>query len=278
MTYDALGAGALNYAPCRYGNSRILFRGPRRRLDEPYVAFVGGTETYGKFIEAPFPALVESQIGVTCANFGIANAGVDVFLNDAALIDAANGAQATVLQVVGANNLSNRFYTVHPRRNDRFISASPVLASIYPEVDFSEFHFTRHMLNILYQVSPERFSVVRSEVQSAWSARMNLLLSRIYGPVCLLWFSDREPGKEHDQTANPADCGDPLFVTGKMLDNLRTRVSCLVNAKPSSEALAAGTQGMVFDEMEALAAKRMMGPKCHMEVAHRLGHILKNLM
>ncbi len=196
MTYDVLGAGALNYAPCTYGNSRILFRGPQRRLDAPYVAFVGGTETYGKFIKAPFPALVESHLGVNCVNFGIANAGVDVFLNDAALIDAANGAEVTVLQVVGAHNLSNRFYTVHPRRNDRFVTASPILASIYPEVDFSEFHFTRHMLNVLYRVSPERFAVVRSELRQAWVARMKLLLRRISTPVCLLWFAAHMPDTE----------------------------------------------------------------------------------
>lgn len=30
MTYDALGAGALDYLPCRYGTSKLLFRGPRR--------------------------------------------------------------------------------------------------------------------------------------------------------------------------------------------------------------------------------------------------------
>ena len=46
MTYDALGAGALDYLPCRYGTSKLLFRGPRRPLKEPYIAFLSGTETY----------------------------------------------------------------------------------------------------------------------------------------------------------------------------------------------------------------------------------------
>ncbi len=54
MTYMKLGQAALDYYPCRYGASKLLFRGPRRRLQGDYVAFLGGTETYGKFIETPF--------------------------------------------------------------------------------------------------------------------------------------------------------------------------------------------------------------------------------
>jgi uncharacterized protein DUF6473 len=63
MTIDALGLGALDYLPCRYGNSKLLFRGPKRSLDEPYIAFIGGTETYGKFLAKPFPVLVEEEFG-----------------------------------------------------------------------------------------------------------------------------------------------------------------------------------------------------------------------
>jgi hypothetical protein len=278
MTYDVLGAGALNYAPCRYGASRILFRGPQRRLDAPYVAFIGGTETYGKFIKAPFPALVESDLGVNCINFGVANAGVDVFLNDASLLGLANGARATVLQVVGAHNLSNRFYSVHPRRNDRFVSASPLLMSIYPEVDFSEFHFTRHMLNVLYTVSAERFSIVRTEVQLAWTARMKLLLRRMEGRVLLFWFADHAPDQKDDALQDPAQCSDPLFVTRPMLEEVAAQASGLVQVTASEKALSGGTEGMVFSEMEAMAARCLMGPRAHGEAAVHLGQALLKFM
>ncbi|MFT6075960.1 MAG: hypothetical protein ACJAZ1_002892 [Yoonia sp.] len=43
----------------------MLFRGPRKRLDQPYLAFVGGTETYGKYIEEPYLALVEKAMRQT---------------------------------------------------------------------------------------------------------------------------------------------------------------------------------------------------------------------
>lgn len=277
MTYDVLGAGALNYAPCRYGNSRILFRGPERRLDAPYVAFIGGTETYGKFIKTPYPALVESDLGVNCVNFGISNAGVDVFLNDGVVTEAANGSCVTVLQIVGAQNLSNRFYTVHPRRNDRFVSASPMLNSVYPEVDFSEFNFTRHMLDVLHQVSSERFEIVIDELQIAWSARMKMLLRRITGNVVLLWFSDHMPYDNVVET-NPSNCSDPLFVTRQMVTDLGNHASAYVEVPASTQSLAAGTDGMVFSEMETPAARKMMGPKAHGEAAVKLGEVLHKLV
>ncbi len=36
---------------------------------------------------------------------------------------------------MGAQNLSNRFYAVHPRRNDRFLRASTLMKTIFREVD-----------------------------------------------------------------------------------------------------------------------------------------------
>jgi hypothetical protein len=275
MTYEMMGASALNYAPCRYGVSRILFRGPQRRLDVPYVAFLGGTETYGKFIKTPFPALVESTLGVNCINFGVSNAGVDVFLNDVVRIQVADKARATVLQVVGAQNLSNRFYSVHPRRNDRFVSASPVLSAIYPEVDFSEFHFTRHMLSALHKVSPERFEVVRNEVRTAWSARMKLMLGHMTGPVLLLWFADRAPQEEQESTVNPSDLADPLFITRGMIEDLAMHADGYVEVVASRDAIRAGTTGMVFSEMEEPAARHLLGPRAHGEAAVLLAEALQ---
>jgi hypothetical protein len=63
----------------------------------------------------------------------------------------------TVVQVLAVQNLSNPYYTVHPRRNDRFLRASARLQNLYQDVDFTEFHFTRHMLQTLQMVSAPRF-------------------------------------------------------------------------------------------------------------------------
>ena len=199
----------LDYAPCRYGTSRTLFRGPAKSLDGDYVAVLGGTEAYGRFVASPFPDLIEQRLKRTIVNFGCINAGLDVFVQDPVVMRACKGAWLTVVQVIGAQNMSNRFYAVHPRRNDRFLRASKRMTEIWPEVDFTEIHFTRHLLSVLRATSPEQFDMLRDELSEAWSARMRSLARELGGRVVLLWMSDRAPDDAGDLTTETG----PLFVT-----------------------------------------------------------------
>ena len=70
---------------------------------------------------------------------------------------------------------------MHPRRNDRFLRASERLQSLYPEVDFTEFHFNRHLLGRLQELSEERFAEIAGELRQAWLARMKHLLTLLRG-------------------------------------------------------------------------------------------------
>lgn len=264
MSYEKMGSGALDYMPCRYGESRLIFRGPERDLDAPYSLFVGGTETYGKFLAAPFPALVEQETGRVCVNFGCINAGVDAFLSDPAALAVMRRAENVVIQVMGAHNMSNRFYRVHPRRNDRFLDASAVMKMIFREVDFTEFHFTRHMLGTLCARAPDRYATLRDELKQAWVARMRLLLNSIPGNKYLLWFSNHAPSAD---PGHPGLGPDPLFVDRAMLDVLHPLVSDVIEVVASPEALKHGSEGMVFSEMEKVAARRLLGPAAHQEAA-----------
>ena len=278
MTYDVMGPGALDYLPCRYGQSKLLFRGPKRRLDAPYLAFLGGTETYGKYIKTPFPALVETDLGTNCINLGFPNAGLDVFANDGFVIDAACRAQVTVVQIMGAQNISNRYYSVHPRRNDRFVTPSVLLSTIYRDVDFAEFHFNKHMLSRLYTVSPDRFATVRSELQSAWLARMRLTLKKIQGKIVLLWFADHAPLRNEPIGQDPTECSNPLFVTREMMDEVAPLATEVVEVVATPQAVQAGTEGMVFSQMEAMAAAEMLGPKAHGEAEAQLAKVLHGMI
>lgn len=278
MKHDAMEGPGLSYAPCRYGMSRIFFRGPRRRLDEPYLAFVGGTETFGKFIDQPLPALVEKELGQTCVNFGCVNGGVDAFVNDPTIMAACHDAQVTVVQIMGANYLSNRFYSVHPRRNDRFLRASTVMQAIYNDIDFSDFTFTRHMLGTLYETSAERFDIVVQELRDAWVARMKNMIEQIGQRVVLLWFSREEISDIPWQDRNNPLQVDPLFITKDMIDTLRPHVLDVVDAHPSSVALSQGTKGMFFSHLQSKAASEMLGVACHQEAASKLTPSLRSAL
>ncbi len=272
MAYEALGEGALDYYPCRYGKSKLLFRGPKRKLDGAYVAMLGGTETYGKFLARPFTQMVEDALDHTVVNFGCVNAGIDVFTHDQSILDAANRAAVTVVQMTGAQNMSNRFYAVHPRRNDRFLRASNLLKTIYREVDFTEFNFTRHLLTSLHQVSPDKFAMVEQELKEAWVARMKTLISKIESKVILLWMADHAP---QSCARSSVDGTDPLFVGEEMINELRPFVNGVVEVEVTPDEIEAGRDGMVFTDLEEPATRGMLGAVAHARVAEALTEALR---
>ena len=271
MAYENMPGPALDYAPCRYGRSKLMFRGPAQRLNGDFIAVLGGSETYGRYLADPYPALLQDEMGVKTVNLGYVNAGVDVFLNDETILEACRRARSVVLQVTGAQNLSNRFYSVHPRRNDRFVKASPMMKAVFPEVDFTEFHFTGHMLSTLSQTSEARFALIRDELRRVWVQRMNLLMAQIGRPVVVLWMSERSP----DDPAETVADGGPMFVTRRMLQVLRGRIEATVEHCFANTGGIGSLEGKVCNEIEAPAAALMPGPKTHEDVAHMLSQALQ---
>jgi hypothetical protein len=274
MTYDPRGGGALNYFPCHYGTSKLTLRGPYRDRNARPVVVLGGTETYGKFIETPYPELLEQVCGQQVLNLGCVNAGVDVYLNDPTVLDICRDASVTVIELTGAQNISNRFYRVHPRRNDRFLRASTLLKSVFRNVDFTEFHFTRHLLAGLRDAAPEKFLLVAAELKDAWVARMQRLIAAIDGPVVLLWMADRQPDQVCD---DPLARGGPLFVDARMIDILRDSVAGVVEVVADAEELHRGYDQLVFTDLDAPAASEMLGPVVHKRAAQRLAEVLRDL-
>ncbi|WP_375174539.1 DUF6473 family protein [Pseudooceanicola sp.] len=274
MTYDRVGRSGLDYIPCRYGASRTLFRGPRADLNGPHVLFLGGTTTYGKFIPRPFPSQIEARTHLSCVNLGAVNAGPDLFLNDPIVMEMAQRASATVVQITGAPNLTNRYYSVHPRRNDRFLQASALLRTIYRDVDFTAFHFTRHLLQHLMDLSPDRFRILLVELKEAWVARMIRLIEEVGSPVVLLWMADHALADAPGADGQLWGRGDPLFVDRGMVDQLRDRVTDVVEVVARDSERAAGTEGMVFSQMEYAAAQSQLGVGLHHTAAEALAPVL----
>ena len=219
--------------------------------------------------------MVEVEAGIPVVNLGAVNAGLDVYLNDPDILDIARAAKAVVLQVVGAHNLSNRFYKVHRRRNDRFLGANPALRSLFPEVDFTEFSFTRHMLQSLHKLSPERFEHVAEELRLTWQARMQRLIREIGCEVVLLWFSPNRPPRAD----RPTDLTrEPLLITADMMARLRPSVRAIVEVLSNSAALIEAEGGLSFTALEEPAARGVPGLAAHREVSARLTAVLRQIV
>ena len=255
----------LNYRYCTYDGCRLNFRGPVTSMSDPYIAVLGGTEVFGRFVEHPFPELLQEWTGTAVANFGVARAGLSLFSEEPWLLDAASRADLTVLQVLGAQNMSNRMYSVHARRNDRFLSVSPMLREMFPKVDFADINFTGHLIEAL-SYDAVSFQKLVDELKWAWLQRMRRLLSVIQGDVILLWMSDRRP----EEGGISRHASEPLFVDRLMLDELVGEVAGLVEVVTDKTSHKLGE--MIVSEDEEEAAMHLPGPHDHMRAAEALSN------
>ncbi|WP_224816991.1 DUF6473 family protein [Hasllibacter sp. MH4015] len=266
MSFEQRGRMPLDYQPVALPGSVLRFRGPMAIGQGPSVVCIGGSETFGRFIHAPFPSQLADALPLPVQNLGVINAGLDVMASDPAIGAALEAADAVVIQVTSVHNMTNRFYSVHPRRNDRFLKASPMLRTIYPQVDFTEFHFTRHLLKHLSTTSQDRFEIVKTELQSAWVGRMHKIIAGIAAPVHLLWLSNRAPDE-----AESADLSiDPLFVTSDMLRKVADRAASLTITTPDEEEQGVTARGKFFGPREEAAARLLPGPNLHDRAAQAL--------
>jgi hypothetical protein len=275
MAYAYPGAGALDYFPCQYGGSRLTFRGPRRDTGQDYIAVLGGSETYGRFVPTPYPDLLQEWLGLPVVNLGCPNAGAEVFAQDPGVIATANRARAVIVQVLGAQNLSNRFYAVHPRRNDRFIGATPALRSLYRGIDFTEFSFTSHLLQALQRAGRDRFELVARELREVWVERMHGLLATLAVPVILVWIGDQPPPARKTRAELTPQ---PMLVDAEMIAAIRSRTAGYAEVVLSPVARAEGVAGMSFAPLEAPALRARAGPAAHREVAAGVARVLEGLL
>ena len=271
MSYELKSASALSGGTCCYADSRLHVRGPERDLEDPYVAFLGGTEVFGRFVAEPFPAVAETLLGVPCVNLGGVNAGLDSYMSDDSLMQIAEDAQVVVCQLLGAQNLSNRYYRVHPRRNDRFLQARPELKALYPEVDFTEFHFNKHLLTHLKSVSGERFETVRLHLQSMWVSRMGDLITALDGRLVLLWL-------RYNLGGTGMFGREPVLIEQSMVDSIRPLVQGVVELPVATAGLVNDVAGMTMGPLDLPTARHMLGPKEHSRIGCATAEHLENIL
>ena len=258
------------FKTCQYGTSPVVFRGPRRSLEQEYVVILGGTEAYGKFIPRPFPNLVEKLIGRPVVNLGRTNAGPQTYLADTGLQEVVTNASDVIVQITGAQNVNNAFYRVHPRQNDRLVCPNPILTGLYPDVDFTQFHYVRHMLIALQTLPDTRFETVIAALQAAWVQSMQRLLTGINAPTVLFWFADHSPETPQLSASGP----DPLFITAQMLQDIATPNTTILHSMMGQSANIGDFSGMVVRAEDATAALRVPRPFAHELAAQYLAQHL----
>jgi len=266
MSYYLTGADGPDDVCCSYDGSKIRVRGPKRRLEGPYLACLGGDDTFGRFIEQPFPAMLERNLDQKCINLGGLSSGLDALHSDRTLLDIAGRAKLCILQLPGVLGQSNRFFKVHPTRNDRFLAPTSDLAALYPELDFTEIHYVRHLLTRLRRSVDVRFEVVVRELQQSWLRSMRHLLCRIEAPVLMLWL------RHLDGVENPfGDVMDePVLIDANLISELRSQCLGLVEIPVHTCGNSDDLDDLLFGTLQKPIASHLIGPSTHRKIADDL--------
>jgi len=223
-----------DYKIYRFGRSRQIFRGPQPNLRGEYICFLGAAHTFGRFANSPYPSLVGEDLVTGSLNLGTDGAGPGFFLSDPEILRAANGASACVIQAMSASAISNRMYSVRPRRNGRLHDVSELLVGLFPDVDFSKFSFVNAMLKHLSNTDQDRFRLVVNELKNAWIGRMQTLLNSIETRTILFWFSQRSPDSGEADSPKTSPAMYPHYVDRAMIDAVKGAADSYVECTTSS--------------------------------------------
>ncbi|MTH98703.1 hypothetical protein E1297_22130, partial [Roseibium sp. RKSG952] len=224
------------------------------------MACVGGDETFGRFVGHPFVDLLESRLEKTCVNLGSLFNGIEALSLDAGMLRIVNDAELCVLQLPSVLSQSNHFYRVHPRRNDRFLEPTRDLLSLYPDVDFTEVHFVRHLLARLQTHSDARIEAVAQELSSAWVLGMRSFLERVTAPVLLLWLHVNDQDVWED--AGPTE-RDLVPVTQSMVDQMRPQCVGCVELQVQTAGASEELEDAMFGSLQQPMALHCLGPSAH---------------
>ncbi|CUK16513.1 hypothetical protein RUE5091_04006 [Ruegeria denitrificans] len=236
------------------------------------MACVGGDETYGRFVDRPYAAILEDRLGQRCLNLGSLFCGVEALCSDKGLFSLLNQAQLCVLQAPGILSQSNHFYRVHPRRNDRVLAPSQDLIDLYPEVDFADVHFVGHLMQCLQAYQDARIEVVVEELRRSWVRQISDLLRRLEVPVLLLGLEVLTLNEcEH------LDERTPVVVTPEMLEAVRPLCADWVKTTAYVSGQSDELEDMLFGTLQQPMAEHMIGPAAHRSIADALIGPIRNL-
>lgn len=174
---------------CRIGNSPLAFRAQSLGAGRPDCVVLGSGLSFGRFVAEPWPAILARLSGQRVVNLAVPQTSPEAWLRDEVLMALAVRAHRILIELPDCQRLSNRFFQVHPRRNDRVVQILPPLTALYPEADFMDYLFTGHLLRHLERLCHRRFALVREALEQAWSDRMSSLISELPGEVTLLRLS-----------------------------------------------------------------------------------------
>jgi hypothetical protein len=178
--YQKEDAQFIDYELYQLPGVRGVFRGPPIVSDQ-YLVCIGAAQTFGRFVQTPYPRLISQILGMDALNLGRGGAGPTFPLSNPILLERINRAQVVIVQVLSGRSQSNSLFRIenHGMNGVRCTDGSNLSAD----------EFWTQLL------TQDKEAVARTvaETRSNYVVAMTELLDAIKPPKILFWFSVRTP-------------------------------------------------------------------------------------
>ena len=165
-----------------------MLRGPKKSCKHFYGFCLGGADTFGGKVPDPFSAMLEREMGMPILNLGAQHSGAGFYSEDDAIHEIIENAQVIFTEAPSVVNQTNPFYCVHLRRNDRFVTALGPLNDLFPEADFVECHFTKHLITKPITIDAARADIVFRTLQDEWVRNLTVMRARWRAKTVVYWY------------------------------------------------------------------------------------------
>lgn len=174
----------MDYNPVRWTDKGVRFRGSTATtMKEDYGVFIGAGQTFGRFVEDPFPDIVSRAIGIPSINLGMGGAGPGRYLNPD-LKEIINGSRFCVVQVMSGRSSANDLFDAKTGENFYGLDKG----------DLGRAGFARKIAQHLITTNDEEeIRYYRHELRRAWLSEMWQLVRSIEVPKLLFYISKRSP-------------------------------------------------------------------------------------
>lgn len=266
--YQTLDRSFVDYELFRIPGVDRDLRGPRVDLDKPYVACIGAAQTFGRFCQRPFPALLGKSLGIPVLNFAIGGCGPEMYRREPHL-GILRRSKLVIAQVLSGRSASNSAW----RSNGGDING----------VCLSDGRIDRQepvLRDLLATKSRDYMARIVAETRADFSQHFAGLLDSLGTPSILFWFAKRKPDyvtRYDDLWGMLSDF--PHLIDRPTMDAIRPHASdyveCLSSrglpqrlwsAETAVEGTVRESDGFLYNryypspEMHEDAAKALLGP------------------
>ncbi len=169
---------------------RIGLRCDPSSIAGPYIAVLGGAETYGRHMSSPYAVTLSQMLGCQVMNLGTVHGGLDSLDRTIGLTAYARQAQAIVIECPDPRHSTNAYYHVHRYNNDRVIGVTAAFRAAFRGIDTGSLHYVGHVWKACQTIDPDRTAQMAMDIQLDARQRFTTYVSQFESPVVTVSFDD----------------------------------------------------------------------------------------